>query len=186
MPGSGPIDPKHAGPRKFFRTAGPVTLAAGVILMLIGFADLACTMGHRHHEPTLFWCFMLGMPVLFAGGVMTQLGFMGRIARYMAQETTPVATDSFNYAVGQTKRSVRDLARAVGEGLGGADPAIPAGARPSAELACPRCLHKNDADARFCSQCGSPLVGCRACPNCRHENDLDARFCDNCGQALGT
>lgn len=180
MPTQGHIDPHHAGPRRFFRVAGPVVLATGGVLILIGFVAVGCTMrGHRVDDFTFFLGFFLGMPLTFAGAVMTQFGYMGRMARYVAEETTPVATDTFNYAARATKESVRELAKAVGEGLRGTGPTA------ATELPCPRCLHKNDPDARFCSACGSPLATTRECPGCRHENDIDARFCDNCGQALG-
>lgn len=189
MPGPGPIDPHHAAPRRFFRIAGPILLISGLALLAAGILDFLLKFGSME-TPTLFlWCPCAGMPLLAAGGVMTKLGYMGRIARYVSQETTPVATDTFNYAAHQVKGGVRDLAQAIGEGLRGASPpssqADGAPATP-AELACPRCLHKNDLDARFCSQCGSALAGHRECPNCRHENDFNANFCDNCGRALGT
>jgi hypothetical protein len=179
MPGPGPIDRNHAAPRSFLRIAGPLALLAGLGFLIVGLVDFFSCFG-TFRFPTLAWCPFVGMPLIFIGVVMTLLGYMGRMARYVSEETTPVGTDTFNYAVHETKGSVRDLAQAVGDGLRGVGPATPA------ELACPRCHQANEPGARFCAQCGSPLAGGRACPKCRHENDLNAHFCDNCGQALDT
>ncbi len=51
-----------------------------------------------------------------------------------------------------------------------------------AEMACSACGHATESGARFCAQCGSPVV--RACPVCKHPVEPDARFCSNCGAAL--
>jgi hypothetical protein len=179
MPDQRPIDPNHAAPRTFFRLAGPLMLAAGAIFMIVGFVDFVHSM-NSWDPPKLFWCFFVGMPLLFFGAVGTNLGYMGRMARYVAEEQTPVVTDAFNYAAQQTKGSVRDIAQAIGEGLRGGPASSPA------EVRCPKCQHINEPGARFCSKCGAPVAQRRECPNCRHENDLAAHFCDNCGQALGT
>ena len=43
---------------------------------------------------------------------------MGVAARYAAGELVPVATDTLNYAVDESKDSVRDLVSAVHQGVG--------------------------------------------------------------------
>lgn len=171
MPEPRQIDPNHSSARSFFRVAGPLVLLTGLAFTVVGVAD-----GFSSFRPTLVWCPFVGMPLIFVGAVMTSLGFMGRMARYVAQEQAPVGVDTFNYAAQRTKGAVRDLAQAVGEGLRGDAPA---------GRSCTSCLNENDADAKFCSECGSALADARPCPKCRHENDLDAKFCDNCGQGLG-
>ncbi|GMV98663.1 MAG: zinc ribbon domain-containing protein [Phycisphaerae bacterium] len=171
-----PIDPDHQGPRTFLRVGGPLLLAAGGLFMLIGGIDFFSAFG-GFEPPRLFWCFFVGMPLLAIGGTMTRMGYLGRVARYMSEEITPVATDTFNYAAHQTQDGIRRVAAAISDGIQ-AGSGAPAGTR------CRTCGADNDADARFCSQCGRPLVSVRVCPACRHENDSDARFCDNCGQAL--
>lgn len=104
---------------------------------------------------------------------------MGRVARYVSQEMTPVATDTFKYAVGETKDAVRDLAGAVGDGLGLRGPAAGATA-----VRCGRCQRENDADARFCATCGAPIAQTAPCPRCGHANKPGNRFCDQCGGEL--
>ena len=48
--------------------------------------------------------------------------------------------------------------------------------------ACPACGRQAPADARFCAECGEPLV--ERCPECRSALPPDARFCPQCGTAL--
>jgi hypothetical protein len=48
---------------------------------------------------------------------------------------------------------------------------------------CSKCGTNNTADARFCTQCATPLL--RACPKCAHLNAADAKFCSQCAAALG-
>jgi len=47
---------------------------------------------------------------------------------------------------------------------------------------CATCGSENVENARFCSNCGSPLG--RTCPNCGEAVAEEARFCSNCGHAL--
>ncbi|MCX6834557.1 MAG: zinc ribbon domain-containing protein [candidate division Zixibacteria bacterium] len=39
---------------------------------------------------------------------------------------------------------------------------------------CPKCGHSNDADAKFCDECGASVS--TACPSCGQFNDHDAKF----------
>jgi len=78
-----------------------------------------------------------------------------------------------------TKDAVRDVAAAVGEGLG-----TRGAAKEVRILRCHKCNADNEADARFCKSCGAPLAKTKPCPACSELNDPDARFCDHCGNAL--
>jgi len=49
-------------------------------------------------------------------------------------------------------------------------------------MECPRCQHKNPADAVFCQECGTRLE--TACPGCGTANQLGAKFCKKCGQPV--
>ena len=49
-------------------------------------------------------------------------------------------------------------------------------------MQCPRCQHKNPADAAFCQECGSRLEV--PCPGCGTANQLGAKFCKKCGQPV--
>jgi len=50
---------------------------------------------------------------------------------------------------------------------------------------CPKCNEENDADAKFCKECGAAVAKTAHCPDCGELNDADANFCDNCGIPLG-
>ena len=50
-------------------------------------------------------------------------------------------------------------------------------------MRCTKCGIENTADARFCTQCATPLP--RTCPKCGHPNAADAKFCSQCAAALG-
>ena len=57
-----------------------------------------------------------------------------------------------------------------------------AAAETVAALDCAACGTKNLASAKFCSNCGKPLVA--TCSACGASNQPGARFCSDCGQAL--
>jgi class 3 adenylate cyclase/tetratricopeptide (TPR) repeat protein len=47
---------------------------------------------------------------------------------------------------------------------------------------CPSCGSANAPEAKFCSECGSPLA--RVCPSCGSTNAAGAKFCSECGSSL--
>jgi class 3 adenylate cyclase len=49
-------------------------------------------------------------------------------------------------------------------------------------VTCPACHHLNEADARFCVECGQPLE--TSCPACGSRVRAGVRFCGQCGQRL--
>jgi class 3 adenylate cyclase/tetratricopeptide (TPR) repeat protein len=49
-------------------------------------------------------------------------------------------------------------------------------------LICASCGAEHSSGARFCSECGAPLL--RSCPTCGAEQPAGATFCSNCGLAL--
>jgi class 3 adenylate cyclase/predicted ATPase len=49
---------------------------------------------------------------------------------------------------------------------------------------CANCGSANEAGAKFCNECGSPLAA--GCPNCGATNKPGAKFCNECGTALGS
>lgn len=50
-------------------------------------------------------------------------------------------------------------------------------------MKCTNCGFANEADARFCENCGEPLE--HTCPNCGKAVKPGAKFCKNCGFKLG-
>jgi len=51
-------------------------------------------------------------------------------------------------------------------------------------MRCSKCGTNNPPGKKFCSQCGSGLVG--SCPKCGAENSSESRFCGDCGAVLGS
>ena len=50
-------------------------------------------------------------------------------------------------------------------------------------MKCPKCQHFNDAAAKFCEECASPLA--RTCSICGHQLSPTAKFCPECAQPTG-
>jgi RNA polymerase subunit RPABC4/transcription elongation factor Spt4 len=176
-----PIDPGHSGPRNLFRTLGPIILGLGILLIVISMVEFFSCFGSMR-TPRLIWMPFLGIPMLFVGGVLCQLGFAGKVARYMAQEMAPVGKDTFNYMADGTKDGIKTVASAVGQGLAAGGAAL--GGKSATKVRCHKCNALADEGAKFCPQCGSPLAKTKPCPNCRELNDPDAKFCDICGQTI--
>jgi len=107
---------KHGAARSFLRIAGPVISAVGLILLIIGMASFFLAFAGGG-PPRLFWCAFVGMPLLFVGGVLSMLGFMGAVARYTAAEQVPVATDAINDLAEGAQGAVKTVTRAVAEGV---------------------------------------------------------------------
>lgn len=168
------IDPHHRTLREALRVVGPVLVAAGALLTAVGLISFFSSFG-GFAPPRYFWCAFLGLPVLSAGIACCRMGYLGGISRYVAGEIAPVQKDTFNYLADGTQPGVRAIAAAIRDGLA---------ADESSALSCPKCQATNEADARFCSQCGAELPRERSCPACSAVNTADARFCDQCGEAL--
>jgi hypothetical protein len=108
--------PRHKSARTFLRVAGPVFLALGLVLILIGAISFFAAM-NSHEPPRYFWCAFGGMPLAFLGLVFCKFGYMGAVARYMAAEVAPVGKDAVNYMAEGTAEGVKTVARAVTEGI---------------------------------------------------------------------
>ena len=48
-------------------------------------------------------------------------------------------------------------------------------------MKCPNCQQDNADSAKFCIQCGEPLLSELTCTHCNHINKPSAKFCDECG-----
>lgn len=163
----------HPGRRSALRLIGPFVLVAGVLTLGWGIYDIFVRENVAFHFSPF-----VGMLLIFAGSVMSMMGFMGALARYQANEMLPVAKDGVNYLADGTQGAVRSVTRAMATGLreGLSDDA--------AAVRCPACDAPSEADSRYCDQCGRPIAPSRTCPGCGHGNDADARFCDHCGKPM--
>lgn len=107
---------KHKEVRSFLRVAGPLTVAVGLLFMIISLVSFFSAFNGDHH-PRFFWCGFVGMPLLFVGIVMCKFAFMGAVARYIAAEQVPVVTDAFNDLAEGTQEGVKTAARAAAQGV---------------------------------------------------------------------
>ena len=172
------IDPGHSGIRDVLRIVGPILLLIGIGLIATAIINFAMAFGGSE-PPRLFWCFFLAFPFLIVGTPMTQFGYMGKVARYTAGEMAPVAKDTFNYVATESKEGITAVASAIGEGLTAGGVAL--GGENKESVRCHKCNSVQDADAKFCDDCGTALLKNKQCPGCDELNDPDAKFCDNCG-----
>jgi len=146
------VDPKHTSTRRVLRMLGPILAGIGLLLTIIGIASFFASFV-SFGPPRCFWCAFLGMPLLFVGLVICGFAFQGAIARYQAGEVAPVAKDTINYLAEGTKEGVKTVATAISEGM-----ATGMSGSRKADTCCPRCSHSNDADAKFCKNCGAALT----------------------------
>ena len=146
------IDPNHSTARIILRTVGPAIAVMGLLLIVIGMGSFFSSFG-SFEPPKYFWCAFLGIPLLFVGIAMSMFGFLGSFFRYFFGEAAPVQKDTFNYLAEGTKGGIKTVAAAVGEGL-----AVGMGGGKKARSRCSKCEHDNDADAKFCKNCGTPFT----------------------------
>jgi hypothetical protein len=165
------LNPGHSNIRGVLRVVGPLVAGLGLVFTIVGIGSFFAAFG-SFGPPRYFWCAFVGMPLLFVGIAISKFAFLGRLTRYVAGESAPVAKDTFNYLAQGTQPGVRAMATAVGQGLQGR----------GAQAQCAKCGQSNDADARFCRNCGTGLS--MACPACGHDNESAAKFCDACGKPL--
>lgn len=176
-------DSNHRELRNVLRVVGPLVFSLGLILMGVGIASFFQSFNAPPFSrgPDKFWMAFIGMPIMGVGGMICNFAYMGAVSRYVANETAPVGTDTFNYVAKGTKDSVRDVAEAIGDGLS------QAGGSAESErvvVRCHKCNATNDEESKFCNQCGVVLHKSVKCQTCDELNDPDARFCDNCGTKM--
>ena len=145
--------PKQDTVRGILRKVGPLVFGAGLLCIIVGMVNFFMAFG-GDGPPRLFWLFFVGMPLMFVGGVMSQYGFMGLVARYVAGEAAPVATDTINYVADETKGAVETVAKSAAKGI---TEGIEAGRAGSKKNFCPHCGFPAKFDFRFCPKCGNTL-----------------------------
>lgn len=156
-PGAHPGDPTadRARKRTLFRVLGILFMGTALVLIGIsvydvftsgpdmsgpnpgepGFGDWVTEQQMAADEPDKFWMFFVALPFFAAGGFLLNLGFSGAAAKYMADEYSP-AIQRVSHDLGLRE----DAAPAAGSGP-----------------FCRSCGRQNDADARFCDNCGTSM-----------------------------
>jgi len=163
---------KYSGARNIFKVLGPLCLLIAFLLIasaVVGFMKPMSIDQAFNGGPDHFINFFIAMPFFIGGAIMTNLGYMRTAASYTAREMAPVAKDTFNYIAKEAQPGIRNIASAIkGDNI--------------EKVTCQNCQTLNDADAKFCNECGETLK--MSCPKCGSQNDADAKFCDQCGERL--
>ena len=149
--------------QKILKIVGPFILLIGIALVITGFVDIGLSI-NKSDTPQLFFLLMIGFPLCALGIFLTLVANMKKVGAYVAREQASTTNDTLNYLAS----SIGNVANTVKENV--------------EQKKCPNCGHLNDINAKYCNNCGKPLV--KICPNCNEENDNTATYCDNCGTRL--
>jgi ribosomal protein L32 len=164
------ITPGRTSVRSTLRIAAPAVGLIGLGFLIVGGVDFFSTSGPEE-TPRLFWCLLVGIPLLLVGAIVTQFAFADKVAR---------DADEGPAAVGEkadgTKEGPGTVADVIEEEAHRGD----SNAGAPAPVRCQNCSAVNAAEAKFCSQCGQALVKSRVCPNCGELNEPEAKFCASC------
>jgi hypothetical protein len=145
--------PNQSGTRTAFQVLGVVLVLAALAMIVAAGIDFFRAFDGAE-QPSRFWMFFVGLPMLAVGGWLVQLGFLGAGARYASGELAPVAKDTATYLT--DGRGLLGVGISNSTGGGANSEAVPA-VGPTGPY-CRKCGTRNDADAAFCDSCGSALV----------------------------
>lgn len=183
-----------------FLIVGIAMLAVGITLFIIGLtrqsvppADLLTPVESMTYDMSNT---LTSMGYLIGGGFLFVIGFgltfygvyalffahARDIAAFGASSIAPVVNDTVNYVADNT-------APAVNKAIGGLAENITSGIvkgkqATSKKKVCSKCQQTNDANAKFCDNCGEKLQTENICPNCGEKLEEKTKFCPNCGNKI--
>ena len=76
--------------------------------MVIGAIDFFSAFGTPFKQPTLFWCWMVGIPLAGIGGMCVRAGFLGAASKYVADEVTPTVARSTKYVAREVGAALKE------------------------------------------------------------------------------
>ena len=173
-----PVINPHAGAHRWLlRLLGAAFTVTGATFAVVGIVDFFQVVAapSAFDPPQKFWCVFVGMPLLAIGLALLRLGFLGAFGRYVAGEAAPVLTDAVDCVAQGSAAGVREVVRAVREGLTG---------ETGPTHACGHCGSTHPGSGPFCDDCGQPLRTQAECARCGAEARANARFCGQCGAEL--
>ena len=115
--------------RKIIRIAGIVLLIVAAILIIWGISDFGVVQ------------FFLGGICMMVGFFLTNIGFMGKMDRFVKSETVDNTADSINHILDKTKDNIKEI--------------IPGSS--SKQRVCPKCNAINDIEHTYCFDCGEKI-----------------------------
>lgn len=147
----------HNNVRAVLKIVGPITMIIGLFLfgsVFLSFFNMTDNFDGNMFSrmPNAF----IGILLLGIGSAMSNFAYMGTVAKYTADEMTPIAS----HVIKNIKSSLEQ----------------------DESLTCSKCHEKNDLDASFCDHCGHPLKQ-QFC-SCGTYNETDAKYCKKCGEEL--
>lgn len=159
-------DPKV---KKKLKKYGKTITTIGVILFAIAILSFFSAM-QGGGMPRYFFLGFIGLPMIGIGSAMLRYGYMGEVARYTSSEVAPVAKDTINYMLDETKENVADFVQTI------------KGKEQKEKLTCPYCHDLVEQDEVFCDKCGRKLH--KVCQSCGTKHFSTSEFCKKCGKRL--
>ncbi|MDL2292778.1 zinc ribbon domain-containing protein [Acholeplasma sp. OttesenSCG-928-E16] len=141
---------EQKGTKKKLKVIGLVLIIVGAIFTITGFVEFFIAISNLDsmEGPKLFWMLFIGLPMLGIGFSLFMMAYRGKIARYVASESAPVAKDVTNYMIDETKDSIIGVVNEIKNNKGASKPT---------KRACLKCGAINEIDQNFCGHCGAPL-----------------------------
>ncbi len=174
---------------------GAIFTIIGLILLIVGFTNFGKT--DLDNPQGMFSSGTSSMGMFIAGGFLLMLGIAGvsygvyltffaharEILSYGASTIVPVAGEAINYVADNVSPSVNKavggFAESISSGIAGG---IAKGkASANKKVKCPKCGNLNDAEDKFCGNCGVKFVVDRHCTQCGEKLEENDKFCGNCG-----
>ena len=148
---------EHPKAKKYLRITGFILTPLGAICEIVGTINFMIA-SQNFEQPSLFFLLIIGMPLLAVGIMCLLFSYMREMTNYTIDETADARRKHIRIIKDEVKNFVDD------------------------PIYCPKCNHSNKKEAKFCEQCGAPLVS--TCQNCGGEINPDSAYCPHCGKKI--
>jgi hypothetical protein len=125
--------------RKTLQILGPMLIIVGITLVVIAVRDMPNLSADGGMGK--FGLAFIGIPVLFVGAVISQIGFMKPMSELVVTETADAAS-----------HGAHNIAKAAMRGVNEAG-----GLNSNIKIRCRACGELDDEHAKFCSGCGQTM-----------------------------
>lgn len=108
------LNPNHEKQKKKLKRTAKILIFLGTVLFIAACVNIF-TNPFKNEWLNFFW--VLGPGIIFSGGFILFIANQGNIARYLSREVAPVAADTANFIVDETKGSIKTVSKSISEGL---------------------------------------------------------------------